>query len=82
MDETPFTPDELRLLALAWALHNDGGKAFRPEDAYWPECHRLAERGWFTRRWNDQNGDMLFAWSPSAETAVGIANLTATASPN
>jgi hypothetical protein len=33
MDETPFTPDELRLLALAWALHNDGGKAVRPEDA-------------------------------------------------
>jgi hypothetical protein len=43
----------------AWAAKRDGKAAFC-RDAYYPECHRLAERGWLERRWNDANGDLVY----------------------
>jgi hypothetical protein len=74
--EDEFTNDELELLTLAWALAQEG-KVFCPEDAYIPECHRLAERGWFKREWHGD--DLVYGWSQQAEVALDINNLTATA---
>jgi len=73
-----FTEDELEVLLLAWATRQKG-LDFRPSDELWPESHRLTERGWLERRWNNQNGDIVFRWSHQAEAALDINNLTATA---
>jgi hypothetical protein len=68
----------------AWAAHRDG-LDFCPLDEYWPEAHRLAERGWLERRWvdvGDHRGDLVFMWTPQAEAALDIASLMSKASPN
>jgi hypothetical protein len=75
-DSERFTPDELELLTLAWALAKEG-KVLCPEDTHIPECHRLSERGWLAREWHGD--DIVYGWSQQAEAALDINELTATA---
>jgi hypothetical protein len=80
-DEQPFTEDELRLLFLARAAQQEGHD-LRPSDDLWPEAHRMAERGWLQRRFNQQNGEIVFRWTQEAEAALDLGHLMATVSPN
>jgi hypothetical protein len=77
--DQPFTEDELRLLFLAREAWLEGHD-FRPADDLFPEAHRLAERGWLQRRFNQANGDLVFRWSPAAEAALDVNALTTEAS--
>lgn len=65
---------QLELLCNAWALASHGRGMVIAPDAY-PDAHRLAERGWLERR-IEENGDMSWWWTPAAETALALGNLS------
>ena len=75
-----FTEGEYKMLLLPWAVHEKGGDScFRPEDEYVGDCIELAERGLLEQRVNDESGDLVFRWTPQAELALDISDLTETA---
>ena len=40
-------------------------------DAVYPQAHELAEQGWLERR-SDQDGEPVWHWTQSAETALEL----------
>jgi hypothetical protein len=68
-----FTPTQLEALYVAKACAFEG-KAFVPHDDDAIFCEDLARHGWLTPEPQD-NGDVAYAWSQKAETALGLNNL-------
>lgn len=78
-----LTHDETRLLAYLYAARHDEEDReawFEVEPELFAEAARLWERGWLTRRWQDD--ELVYRLSGSAMTAIELAGVTASASDN
>lgn len=69
-----FTDTQLEVLFNAWAL-NTRESGFVPSDEALDDCEQLREAGWLTRRMLD-NGDASYWWTPQAELALDLHDLT------
>jgi hypothetical protein len=67
-----LTDEETRVAAYAFALHLDD-KGFVPTDSYLPECERLRERGWLTRRID--GGEPVYDLTPGGRLAMELHRL-------
>jgi hypothetical protein len=68
-----LTDTELEALAIARSCAQ-AGQAFVPVPEVEIFCKNLARHGWLTPEPQD-NGDVAYAWSQKAETALGLNNL-------
>lgn len=65
-----FTETQLEALYVAKVCASEG-KAVVPHDDAKVFCEDLARHGWLTPEPQD-NGDVAYAWSQKAETALGL----------
>lgn len=69
-----LTPSRCQLLINAWALAAEG-KGMVLRDECYPDADQLAEAGWLERRF-EPDGELSWWWTPAAETALNVSNLT------
>ncbi len=69
-----MTPTQFELLFAAHMLARENRGMVIADEAY-PAAHELAEHGWLSRRL-EPDGELSWWWTPAAETALGLGNLT------
>jgi hypothetical protein len=75
-----LTAEQQEIAGNAYLLSLEGkGQVLEPH-AY-PAAQELAEAGWLERRF-EPDGDMSWWWTPAAETALELGDLTNRPSPN
>jgi hypothetical protein len=70
-----FGEEQREILYRAWLLNRAAGAGQVLEDGVIPDAHRLWEKGWLERRFED-NGDLSWWWTEAAEIAFNLASLT------
>ena len=72
-----FTDTQKELLFGAWGLFHESGSGFVVTDDAFADAYRLEEAGWLESR-VEANGDLSWWWTPAAETALALGNLSTT----
>jgi hypothetical protein len=78
MEQERFTEDESRCCSTPGHCAGKARRSVRRTSTS-PNAPTSSRGGWLERRWNDENGDIVFRWSQQAEAALDINRLTETA---